>query len=137
MENDLNLNHHISKRFNAELEEARNQIMKMGGLVESQVENGLKSLLELDVELAQQTIDNDVHVNRLEIEIDENCTKILARRQPAASDLRLMISIIKTITDLERIGDEAIKLGKNAIELSQTDKRARHYVELRNKMNHS
>jgi phosphate transport system protein len=132
MENDLHLSHHISRKFNEELEEARNQIMKMGGLVESQVENGLKSLLNLDVELAQEVIDTDAQVNQLEIEIDENCTKIMARRQPAASDLRLMISIIKTITDLERIGDEAIKLSKNAIELNASDRVPRQFVELRN-----
>lgn len=132
MEYDLNLSHHISRRFNEELEQARNQIMKMGGLVESQVENGLKALLELDVELAQEMIANDVEVNRLELQIDENCTKILARRQPAASDLRLLLTIIKTITDLERIGDEAIKLGKNAIELARTDLSGRQYIELRN-----
>ncbi len=132
MEYDLHLSHHISRRFNEELEQARNQIMKMGGLVESQVENGLKALLELDVELAHQMIANDVEVNRLELQIDENCTKILARRQPAASDLRLLLTIIKTITDLERIGDEAIKLGKNAIELARADLSGRQYVELRN-----
>lgn len=132
MEYDLHLSHHISRRFNEELEQARNQIMKMGGLVESQVERGLKALLELDVELAEQMIADDVEVNRLELQIDENCTKILARRQPAASDLRLLLTIIKTITDLERIGDEAIKLGKNAIELARTDLSGRQYVELRN-----
>lgn len=132
MENDLHLNQHISRRFNLELEQARNKVLKMGGLVENQVEQGLTALLDLNVELAQEVIDNDRHVNAMESEIDQTCTQILARRQPAASDLRLMISIIKTITDLERIGDEAIKLGKNAIKLTQTNASARQYVELRN-----
>ncbi|MCJ8271274.1 MAG: phosphate signaling complex protein PhoU [Psychrosphaera sp.] len=132
MENDLQLNHHISRRFNEELEEARNQIMKMGGLVESQVENGLKSLLNHDIELAHEVVENDQQVNQLEIDIDENCLKIMARRQPAASDLRLMITIIKTITDLERIGDEAIKLSKNAIQMSAADSSPRQFGELRN-----
>jgi len=131
MKNDLNLTQHISKRFNQELEDARSQVMQMGGLVESQVKEGLKSLLNADLELAKNVVDNDVKVNALEVEIDENCTQILARRQPAASDLRLMVSIIKTITDLERIGDEAAKLGKNALKLDDDGKTARQFVELR------
>lgn len=132
MENDLHLNQHISRRFNQELEQARNQVLKMGGMVETQVENGLTALLNLDVQLATEVIKADEQINQMESEIDENCTQILARRQPAASDLRLMISIIKTITDLERIGDESIKLGKNAIKLTQSNGTPRQYVELRN-----
>jgi len=131
MENDLHLSHHISKRFNQELEEVRNQVLTMGGLVEQQVADGLVSLLDGDKEMAQKVIDNDTQVNKMEVDIDETCTEILARRQPAASDLRLMISIIKTITDLERIGDEAEKLGVNAIELSSIEGSAREFIELR------
>jgi len=131
MENDLHLGQHISKRFNEELEDVRNLVLKMGGLVEQQVGNGLKALLNADQELAQKIVDEDDRVNALEIQIDETCTQILARRQPAASDLRLMVSIIKTITDLERIGDEAVKLGKNAAKLSDDGKSARQFVELR------
>ena len=131
MENDLHLGTHISKRFNEELEEVRNLVMKMGGLVEQQVRKGLIALLESDQELARKIVEDDVKVNSLEVHIDETCTQILARRQPAASDLRLMVSIIKTITDLERIGDEAVKLGKNAVKLSDDGKSARQFVELR------
>jgi len=131
MENDLNLTQHISRRFNEELEDVRNQVMKMGGVVEQQVSEGLKSLLDSDLVLAKKVVDNDTAVNNLEVNIDENCTQILARRQPAASDLRLMVSIIKTITDLERIGDEAAKLGKNALKLADDGKTARQFVELR------
>jgi len=132
MENDLHLSQHISKRFNQELEEVRNQVLKMGGLVEQQVADGLVSLLEADTKMAQKVIDTDVMVNKMEVDIDETCTEILARRQPAASDLRLMISIIKTITDLERIGDEAEKLGVNALELSNNEAGAREFIELQN-----
>ncbi|MGX5172756.1 phosphate signaling complex protein PhoU [Aliikangiella sp. IMCC44653] len=131
MENDLHLSQHISKRFNEELEAARNQVMQMGGLVEQQVIQGLKSLLNADIELAKTVVKRDVEVNQMEIDIDENCTQILARRQPAASDLRLMVSIIKTITDLERIGDEAVKLGRNASKLADDGKNARQYAELK------
>ncbi len=131
MENDLNLNHHISKRFNEELEEARNQVMQMGGLVEEQLKNGLKALLNSDLELARDVVSKDIDVNNMEIEIDETCNQILVRRQPAASDLRLLISIIKVITDLERIGDEVVKLGRNTLKLSGDGKIARQFVELR------
>jgi phosphate transport system protein len=131
MENDLHLSQHISKRFNQELEEVRNQVLKMGGLVEQQVSDGLVALLEANTKLAQQVVGNDHQVNTMEVEIDETCTEILARRQPAASDLRLMVSIIKTITDLERIGDEAEKLGRNALELSDSKGGSREYIELR------
>ena len=131
MENDLHLSQHISKRFNQELEDVRNQVLKMGGLVEQQVSDGLVALLEGDESLGKKVVETDSRVNAMEVEIDETCTEILARRQPAASDLRLMVSIIKTITDLERIGDEAEKLGKNAIKLSDEDSSARQFVELR------
>lgn len=131
MENELHLSQHISKRFNQELESVRAQVLQMGGLVEQQVSNGLLSLLDANAELGKQVVERDVEVNKMEVNIDETCTEILARRQPAASDLRLMVSIIKTITDLERIGDEAEKLGKNAIELSCENKAYNEFSELR------
>jgi len=108
---------HISKRFDQELEDIRNRVLTMGGLVETQVSDGVKCLIDSNSELATQVVKKDREVNRLEMEIDHQCLQILARRQPAASDLRLVVAIIKTIADLERIGDQAQKLGKHQLEL--------------------
>jgi phosphate transport system protein len=131
----LHLDKHISRRFNEELEQVRNLVMNMGALVEQQVNDGLVAVLNADTELAEKVIERDKKVNSMELEIDEYCTQILARRQPAASDLRLIVSVIKSITDLERMGDEAVKFGKNAIKLAKgnfaEEEGARPLVELK------
>jgi len=111
MEN-LNLGHHISQQFNEELEDIRNKVLQMGGIVEEQLGHAVRALIEGDTKLAKQVVADDYRVNALEVEIDEECTRIVARRQPAASDLRLVMAVIKTITDLERIGDEAKRVAK-------------------------
>ena len=113
---ELNLNKHISGQFNVELEQIRNDVLKMGGLVEQQLTNALNAVNEADQELAKHVLETDYQVNRMEVQIDEACTRIIAKRQPAASDLRLVLAIIKTITDLERIGDEAERIAKVALE---------------------
>jgi len=126
MYQDNQVGGHISKRFDHELEDIRNKVLSMGGLVETQVINGLKGLLESDSKIAEQVVRDDYKVNLMEVEIDERCLEILARRQPAASDLRLIVAIIKTITDLERIGDQAEKLGRNQLELVDGGKQSNH-----------
>ncbi|CAM4190094.1 MULTISPECIES: phosphate signaling complex protein PhoU [Shewanella] len=115
MEN-MNLNKHISGQFNAELDDIRNRVLAMGGLVERQLEQALDALGNLDAELAQKVIDGDHSVNGMEVSIDEECTRIIAKRQPAASDLRLIIAISKTIADLERIGDACVKIAAAALD---------------------
>ncbi|MCM2680167.1 phosphate signaling complex protein PhoU [Echinimonas agarilytica] len=102
-----NLNKHISGQFNVELENVRSQVLAMGGLVEQQLENALLASNTGDKDLAREVIENDRKVNELEVNIDQECVRIIAKRQPTAGDLRLMMAIIKTITDLERIGDMA------------------------------
>lgn len=115
MEN-MNLNKHISGQFSAELDDIRNRVLAMGGLVEQQLEHALDALASLDAELAQKVIKGDHKVNGMEVAIDEECTRIIAKRQPAASDLRLIIAISKTITDLERIGDSCTRIAKAALD---------------------
>lgn len=117
MNSEAPLSGHISKRFDQELEDIRNRVLTMGGMVETQVSNGVKCLLESDSRLAAEVLKKDREINQMEMEIDHQCLQILARRQPAASDLRLIVAIIKTIADLERIGDQAQKLGKHQLEL--------------------
>ena len=109
---NLNLGHHISRQFNEELEDIRNKVLQMGGIVEEQLGRAVKALVEGNTKLAKQVVTDDYRVNALEVEIDEECTRIVARRQPAASDLRLVMAVIKTITDLERIGDEAKRVAR-------------------------
>lgn len=139
----LHLDQHISHQFNKELEDIRNKVLTMGGLVEQQVSNGLTALLEADNDLATEVSERDIEVNKLEVEIDEECTHVLARRQPAASDLRLIVTVIKVITDLERIGDEAEKLGRFSRDITNDSedtlsyrKELRHLGELVKSMLH-
>jgi phosphate transport system protein len=117
---DSDLNHqHISKQYDHELLAIRNRVLNLGGLVEEQVESAVTALLESDTQLAERVISDDYKVNSLEVAIDEECTQILALRQPAARDLRLVVAVIKTITDLERIGDEAKRIARISIDLSE------------------
>ena len=104
---DLHLDQHISRRFNEELEGVRSRVLHMGGVVETQLTNALKVLVDGETDLAKEVKQADSIVNSLEVEIDEECTRIVALRQPAATDLRLVMAVIKTISDLERMGDEA------------------------------
>ena len=109
------VNQHISKQFDDELENVRGKVLAMGGLVEQQLNNAIKSLIDGDIDLGTTVIETEVQVNSYDVSIDQECTKILARRQPAASDLRLVMAITKTITDLERVGDEAEKIAKMGV----------------------
>ncbi len=111
--------HHILRRFDEELEEVRHRVMVMGGKVEAQLKEALHALFRGDRHLAQEVIGRDQEVDRLEVEIDDLCARIIAKRQPAASDLRFLLATIKVITDLERIGDEACRIARFALDLSQ------------------
>lgn len=113
---------HTFKQYDAELESVRSKVLEMGGLVEQQIINALDALVNLDPNIAASVIKNDHRVNALEVQIDEECSTIIARRQPAASDLRMILMVIKTITDLERIGDEATKIARTAQKIYESDR---------------
>ena len=113
---NLNLHNHISGQFNAELAHICTQVMSMGGLVEQQLTDAITAMLNQDSQQALRVIDGDKEVNLLEVSIDEACVRIIARRQPAAGDLRLIMAIIKTTSELERIGDVADKICRTALE---------------------
>jgi len=122
---------HILHSFDQELEDIRSKALAMGGLVEKQVSNALQAVMQRDVELGELVASSDGEINDFEINIDEECAGIIARRQPAAGDLRLLLSIIKLTTDLERIGDEAEQIGQYATELGTNTNGQAMNTELR------
>ena len=123
--------HHISQKFNAELEDIRTHFLAMGGLVEKQVTDAIHALLDADSVLAIAVQADDKKINAMETSLDDALVKVLARRQPAASDLRMIIAISKAIIDLERIGDEAAKIARYAQALCEEGESPRGYVETR------
>ena len=125
------LSHHILSRYNAELEGVRAGVLQMGGMVEQQLQNGVKALYDGDSRLGEEVASLDHKVNAMEVSIDEDCSRILATRNPTASDLRLIVAVIKTITDLERIGDETEKLGHIAARLASIERPTDRYREIK------
>ncbi len=122
--------HHISENFNKELEDIRNSVLAMGGLVEQQIEQAVKALTTNDMELAESVIKQDSEIDDLEMAIDAECTQIIALRQPAAFDLRLLLAVLRIINELERVGDLAERIAKTAIQLSTSEGRVDQYYEL-------
>ena len=107
---------HLSKKFDAELESIRSRVLEMGGLVESQIRRALEGLQSGDRALLDDVIATDHRVNGMEVALDGECSHVIVKRQPAANDLRLIFAITKTVTDLERIGDEAVNISERAKE---------------------
>lgn len=115
------IGHHISGQFNKELEDIRNKVLTMGGLVEEQLASAVTAFMAGDAETADLVIKQDNQVDAMEMVIDQECMQILALRQPAAFDLRLIITVIKVINELERVGDLAEKIALMAIRISDVD----------------
>ena len=130
------LHTHISRQYNEELEDIRNRVLQMGGFIEQQIGEAIHALVTGDATLGKQVAKDDYRVNEMEVAIDEECNQIIARRQPAAGDLRLVMAVIKTITDLERIGDEAEKIARMGIRLASLERPKDSYVEIQHLGNH-
>lgn len=128
--------HHISAQFNAELDDVKTRMLEMGGLVERQVADAVNSVMNSDSGLAERVLKGDMRINNMETAIDEECALILARRHPAASDLRLVLAITRALHDLERMGDEAAKIADHAIRLIEHGEMPRCVVEIRHIGNH-
>jgi phosphate transport system protein len=120
---------HTDKAFEQDLKDLREKLLAMGDRVEAQIANSVRALSERDSKIADQVKESDLEVNRLEVVIDDLCRKILALRQPAASDLRLITTALKIVTDLERIGDLAVNIAARAKELNTAPPLA-PYVDL-------
>ena len=117
----VNPDQHISQKFGEDMESLRNNVMKMGGFVEQQIRNATDAFRKLDCNEAEAVVQNDHYINALEVSIDEECARILVRRQLASTDLRMVVAVIKTITDLERIGDEAQRIANMAINIAEQE----------------
>src|SRR6516162_2681682 len=120
---------HTNRQYEEELRGLRAGLLKMGGLVERQIADAVESLVERDTEKARQIIARDAEVNRMDIESDERCIRLLALHQPAASDLRFITTSLKITTDLERIGDNAVNICERALELSQ-EPQLKPYIDI-------
>jgi phosphate transport system protein len=120
---------HTDKKYEEDLKKLREEILYMGGMVEDQIQKAVKSLIDRDSELAQTIIERDHEVNRLDVDIDDLCIRLLALRQPAGRDLRFITTGLKITTDLERIGDMAVNVCERAIELNQ-EPRLKPYIDI-------
>ena len=111
---------HTDKTYDVQLESLRDKLLMLGGKVETEIASSMRALSERDSKLAEQVIAQDREVNRLEVEIDEACRRLLVLRQPAASDLRFITTALKIVVDLERIGDLAVNVAERALDLNQS-----------------
>ncbi len=128
--NSDKISHHISEQFNKELQDVRNKVLVMGGLVEHQLALAITAFTSGNVEIADQVIRRDSEVDVLEMTIDRECSEIIARRQPTAFDLRLLIAVIKIVREIERAGDKAVRIAQMAIRVSGVDGQYNHQYEL-------
>jgi phosphate transport system protein len=119
----------MQRHFHEELDALKQTLLAMGGLVEDQIRRVMTALLERDSGLAQEVIDRDRQVNAYDVEVDEKCVELLALHQPAAGDLRFITTAMKIVTDLERIGDQAVNIGQRVLELN-AEPQLKPYIDL-------
>jgi phosphate transport system protein len=119
----------MTRHFHDELDALKQTLLAMGGLVEDQIRRAMRALLERDDVMAQEVIDRDRQVNTYDVEVDEQCVNLLALHQPAASDLRFITTAMKIVTDLERIGDQAVNIAQRALELNR-EPQLKPYIDL-------
>jgi len=119
----------MQRHFHEELEALKQTLLAMGGLVEEQIRRVMSALLERDSALAQEVIDRDRQVNAYDVEVDEKCVELLALHQPTAGDLRFITTAMKIVTDLERIGDQAVNIAQRGLELNQ-EPQLKPYIDL-------
>ncbi|PYM33513.1 MAG: phosphate transport system regulatory protein PhoU [Candidatus Rokuibacteriota bacterium] len=119
----------MQRHFDDELAGLQQTLLAMGGLVEDQIRRAMRALTERDDALAQDVIDRDRQVNAYDVEVDEKSVELLALHQPAAGDLRFITTIMKVVTDLERIGDQAVNIAQRALELNQ-EPQLKPYIDL-------
>lgn len=125
------MSRHISEQYDLELINLRDALMTMGGTVEQQVSNACTALVTHDIRLAAEVRETESRLNQMEVELDDECVGVIAKRQPTAGDLRAVVSVMKLITDLERIGDEADRIAKMAQMLSRYEMPQDSYAEFR------
>lgn len=128
----LNIDQHISQQYNTALDDLKTEFLEMGGVVEQQIADAVKAITDVDITMAEKVMIVEEEVDNREMQLDDLCTQIIARRQPTASDLRLVMSISKATRDLERMGDEANKIAKMAIAISESEDLPHGFSELRN-----
>ena len=119
----------MQRHFHEELDALKQTLLAMGGLVEEQIRRAMIALLERDGDLAREVIERDTQVNAYDVEIDEKCVELLALYQPTAGDLRFITTAMKIVTDLERIGDQAVNIAQRALELNQ-EPQLKPYIDL-------
>src|SRR5436189_5469421 len=119
----------MPRHFHEELDALKQTLLAMGGLVEDQIRRVMRALIERDDALAQEVIERDQQVNAYDVEVDETCVSLLALHQPAAGDLRFITTAMKIVTDLERIGDQAVNIAQRALELNR-EPQLKPYMDL-------
>jgi phosphate transport system protein len=119
----------MQRHFHEEIETLKQTLLAMGGLVEDQIRHVMRALVERDDALAQEVIERDQQVNAYDLEVDETCVSLLALHQPAAGDLRFITTAMKIVTDLERMGDQAVNIAQRVLELNR-EPQLKPYIDL-------